>query len=69
MCNLYFHFLGYLLNKRARKTSRKKKEKISSEKGENFRQGGEGVGGAAEVIHHRRRSENFAFQLSLVQHE
>jgi len=50
------------LNNRAKKTSGKNKEKILSEKGENLRQGGEGVGGVAEVIHHRKRSKNFASQ-------
>jgi len=57
------------LNKRAKKTSGKNKEKISSEKGENFRQSGEGVGEVVEVIHHQTRSKNFPFQLSPVQHE
>jgi len=58
-----------LLNKRAKKTSGKNKEKISSGKGENFKQGEEGVGGVAEVIHHRRQRKNFAFQLSPMQHK
>jgi len=50
------------LNKRAKKTSGKNKEKISSENGENFRQGEDGVGGVAEIIHYRNRSKNFASQ-------
>jgi hypothetical protein len=62
LCNFFFHFLGYLLNKRAKKTSGKNKEKISSENAENLRQGGEGVGGVVEVIHRRKRNNNFASQ-------
>jgi len=49
------------LNKRAKKTNGKNKEKISSEKGENLRQGGEGVGGVVEVIHHRKQNNNNNF--------
>jgi hypothetical protein len=58
-----------LSNKRAKKTSGKKKEKISSEKGENFKQGQEGVEEVAEVIHHWRQRKNFAFELSPMQHK
>ncbi len=58
-----------MLNKRAKKASGKNKEKISKEKGDNYMHGEEGNGEPTEVIHHRRRSKNFAFQLSLLQHK
>jgi len=57
------------LNKRAKKTSGKNKEIISSENGENLRQGGDGVGGGWKSFIIGSEVRISLLKLSPVQHE